>query len=79
VGGHNCRGFGYLQIRSLVRQLTTFRRVAEQPELSEPVAVLLNETDETVALASSAGFRCFTSAAAFKNYLQNHILASDVA
>ncbi len=50
-----------------------------QEELSEPVAVLLNETGETVALASSAGFRCFTSAAAFKNYLQSHILASDVA
>ena len=50
-----------------------------QEELSEPVAVLLNETGETVALASSAGFRCFTSVAAFKNYLQNHILASDVA
>lgn len=50
-----------------------------QEELSEPVAVLLNETGETVALASSAGFRCFTSVAAFKNYLQSHILSSDVA
>ncbi|HDQ4105127.1 TPA: DUF262 domain-containing protein [Pseudomonas aeruginosa] len=50
-----------------------------QEELSEPVAVLLNETGETVALASSAGFRCFTSVAAFKSYLQSHILSSDVA
>lgn len=50
-----------------------------QEELSEPVAVLLNETGETVALASSSGYRCFTSVAAFKNYLQSHILASDVA
>ena len=30
-----------------------------QEELSQPVAVLLNENSETLALASRAGFRCF--------------------
>lgn len=46
-----------------------------QEELSEPVAVLLNETAETLAVASSAGFRCFTSVADFKTYVQTRILA----
>ena len=32
-----------------------------QEELSQPVAVLLNEGAETIAFASQAGFRCFTS------------------
>jgi len=45
-----------------------------QEELSEPVAVLLNETDDTVALASAAGFRCFRSAAAFKEYVTKEML-----
>ena len=35
-----------------------------QEELSQPVAVLLNEGAETLALASSAGFRCFTTSKA---------------
>ncbi|MGO8374637.1 DUF262 domain-containing protein [Rhizobium ruizarguesonis] len=46
-----------------------------QQELSEPVAVLLNESEETIALASAAGFRCFTSAAAFKDYVSKEMLA----
>ena len=45
-----------------------------QEELSVPIAVLLNEPAETLALASSAGFRCFTSVAAFKSYVQNEVL-----
>ncbi len=45
-----------------------------QEELSAPVAVLLNESDETVALASAAGFRCFTTAAAFKDYVDKEML-----
>lgn len=45
-----------------------------QEELSEPVAVLLNETKETIALASGAGFRCFTSASEFKRYVEEEIL-----
>ncbi|MEY9829738.1 hypothetical protein ABIA25_001553 [Sinorhizobium fredii] len=45
-----------------------------QEELSEPVAVLLSESEETIALASAAGFRCFTSAAAFKDYVNKEML-----
>lgn len=40
-----------------------------QAELSEPVAVLLDESAELISLASAAGFRCFTSTAGFKAYL----------
>ena len=42
-----------------------------QEGLSQPVAVLLNEGTETLALASSAGFRCFTAVAAFNDYGNN--------
>ena len=45
-----------------------------QEELSVPVAVLLNETAETVALASSLGFRCFTDTLKFKSYVQSEIV-----
>jgi hypothetical protein len=31
-----------------------------QKELSQPVAVLLNEGTDTIAIASRAGYRCFT-------------------
>jgi hypothetical protein len=48
-----------------------------QEELSQPVTVLLNENSETLALASRAGFRCFTSAQGFKEYVQKEILASE--
>lgn len=50
-----------------------------QEELSEPVAVLLNENEETIALASAAGFRCFTSAAAFKDYVNKEMLGQQAA
>jgi hypothetical protein len=45
-----------------------------QEELSEPVAVLLNEGAETIRIASNAGFRCFTSVSDFKNYIYKEIL-----
>lgn len=45
-----------------------------QEELSEPVAVLLNESEETIALASAAGFRCFTNATALRNYVNKEML-----
>ena len=45
-----------------------------QPELTQPVAVLLNEPEQVIAAASAAGFRCFTSAAAFKRYVETEIL-----
>jgi hypothetical protein len=40
-----------------------------QEELTEPVAVLLGESAELISMASSAGFRCFTSTTAFKSYV----------
>jgi len=48
-----------------------------QEELSEPVAVLLNEGEEVLALANRAGFRCFTSPEAFKAYVQREFLGSE--
>jgi hypothetical protein len=48
-----------------------------QEELSQPVAVLLNENSETLALASRAGFRCFTAAQDFKDYVEKEILAGE--
>jgi hypothetical protein len=47
-----------------------------QEELSQPVAVLLNEGSDTLALASAAGFRCFTDTKAFKRYVRREVLAS---
>lgn len=46
-----------------------------QEELSQPVAVLLNEDVATVTLASQAGFRCFTDGAAFRRYVRGEVLA----
>lgn len=46
-----------------------------QEELSQPVAVLLNEGADTLATASSAGFRCFTSEVDFKAYVTQEILS----
>jgi hypothetical protein len=45
-----------------------------QEELTQPVAVLLNEEPATLALASAAGFRCFTSPADFRAYVEREIL-----
>lgn len=45
-----------------------------QEELSQRVAVLLNEGEETIALASAAGYRCFTSPATFREYVRKEIL-----
>lgn len=50
-----------------------------QEELSVPVAVLLNEGADILALASAAGYRCFTSVHAFKDYIQREILAIEAA
>lgn len=46
-----------------------------QEELSQPVAVLLNEDASTITLASQAGFRCFTDCEAFKRYVESEVLA----
>lgn len=48
-----------------------------QEELSQPVAVLLNEGAETIAIASQAGFRCFTGTAEFRRYIENEILVTE--
>lgn len=48
-----------------------------QEGLSPPVAVLLNEGTDTLTIASSAGFRCFTEVDAFKAYVLKEVL-SDV-
>jgi hypothetical protein len=46
-----------------------------QEELSRPVAVLLNEEPATIAMASQAGFRCFTDFGGFRAYIETVILA----
>lgn len=46
-----------------------------QEELSQAVAVLLNESTETIGIASQAGCRCFTSIDEFRRYVENDILA----
>jgi hypothetical protein len=50
-----------------------------QAGLTPPVAVLLNENSEILALASGAGFRCFTSAADFRAYIETEILHLEAA
>jgi len=45
-----------------------------QSQLSQPVAVLLNESAHVLSLANAAGFRCFTSVGSFKAYVQGEIL-----
>ena len=45
-----------------------------QEGLSQPVALLLNEPPEVLELASSNGFRCFTSVESFKHYAYSEIL-----
>jgi hypothetical protein len=47
-----------------------------QEELSQPVAVLLNEGAETLALASQAGFRCFTAIEEFKRYVTTDLVGA---
>lgn len=48
-----------------------------QEELSQPVAVLLNEGNETMAIASQAGFRFFTTTDDFKAYVRSEILGEE--
>jgi len=49
-----------------------------QEELSQPVAVLLNEDATTITLASQAGFRCFTDGNSFRQYVTSEVLAGAV-
>lgn len=48
-----------------------------QAGLSEPIVVLLNEPEEVLEIASAAGFRCFTSEASFKDYVQSELMEED--
>lgn len=50
-----------------------------QEELSQPVALLLNEGSDVLAIASQAGFRCFVSADELRRYVRSEILAEDIA
>jgi hypothetical protein len=45
-----------------------------QAGLSQPVALLLHEEPSTVALASEAGYRCFTAVAAFQAHVLTEVL-----
>lgn len=49
-----------------------------QEELSQPVAVLLYEGADTIAIASQAGFRCFTAITEFQRYVQTEVLADEI-
>ena len=49
-----------------------------QENLSQSVAVLLNEDAETIAIASQSGFRCFTMATEFQKYVDAEVLADEV-
>ena len=48
-----------------------------QAELTEPVALLLDEEAATLQIANDHGFRHFTSADAFKRYVETDVLALD--
>lgn len=45
-----------------------------QEGLTEPIAVLLNESPDVLILANKAGFRCFTDIDAFKDYVKREII-----
>jgi len=45
-----------------------------QPGLTGPVALLLNEPSDVLALASAAGFRCFTATADLQAYVRSEIV-----
>ena len=46
-----------------------------QPGLSQPVAVLLAEGAEIIALANDAGYRCFTTPASFRRHVEADLLS----
>ncbi len=50
-----------------------------QPGLSQPVALLLDEESEVEEAVNRAGYRFFTSLDSFKRYVQQDILATDLA
>jgi hypothetical protein len=46
-----------------------------QAELSQAVAVLIDEDASTIRVAGDAGYRCFTDSASFKRYVESEVLA----
>jgi hypothetical protein len=48
-----------------------------QESFTQPIAILLNESSETIAIASQAGFQCFTNTQDFKNHVQREIFLKD--
>ena len=50
-----------------------------QTGYSDPVALLIDEELETLELASSAGFRCFTDIDSFRHYVHEEIMALEPA
>ncbi|MEX2596632.1 MAG: hypothetical protein WEC59_06850, partial [Salibacteraceae bacterium] len=48
--------------------------VGVQEQLSQPVALLIDEDEETKKAVNKAGFRYFTSEGEFKNYILKEIL-----
>lgn len=48
-----------------------------QPQLSQPVTLLLNEESATEEAANKAGYRFFTDFASFKRYVNREILAEE--
>lgn len=50
-----------------------------QQGLTEPTAVLLNEPQETISVANKNGFRCFTTIAEFKNYVNTEVLKEELS
>jgi len=49
-----------------------------QEELSQPVALMLNEQNEVLSFASKAGYRCFTNVNDFKKYINSEILKEEL-
>ena len=49
-----------------------------QERLSEAVCLLLEEESQTIAIASRAGFRCFTDVPAFTGYVSEEVLGNGV-
>jgi hypothetical protein len=49
-----------------------------QEELSQPVAVLLNEDAAVITLASQAGFRCFTDGESLRQYVIADVLSGNL-
>ena len=64
---------GYVWNRDQVRGLfdSLYRR--------HPVGGLLNEGAETIAIASHAGLRCFTTVNEFQRYVQAEVLVEETA